>query len=217
MNIGVFDSGVGGKLIANALTEQLPKNKIIFISDDKHFPYGNKSSTFIYSRAKVLTQELIDQNCNLIVIGCNTITTHTINKLRNKFPKVKFVGIEPPIKPLAKLTKSKKVAIMATPVTCKSTQASKLIDKYGKGIKVYKIACHDLTKTIEDAIKNKKSPQVSSLIKKYLDKSIKQGVDVVGLACTHYPYILNQLQKTYPQVIFYDPAPAIIKQVKRLI
>lgn len=253
MYIGVFDSGIGGALIANKIRQQLPQYQAIFIADSKHFPYGNKSQRFILNRSLALTQELVNKNCKLIVVACNSATTNTISKLRNKFPQIQFVGIEPPAKPVVRLTKTGHAAIMGTTATIKSQRLKELISSHSghntschselaclpnwrdsesihtKPVKIHLIPCPGLAEKIESMAKANRidrhsefsSESTSSLfkkeIKKFLDKPIKKGVDTIGLACTHYPYLLPQLKKLYPQVNFYDPADAVVKQVKRIV
>ena len=224
--IGVFDSGVGGKLIVGKISTALPGAKVIFKSDSKYFPYGDKSDEFIFRRATFLTRELLKQNCKLIVIACNSVTTNSINRLRKKFPQITFVGIEPPIKPIAKLSRTGKVAIMVTETTAKSSRVQKLKNRFAPNIKVYKIACPGLAEVIEEIV-NQRSPlryylvsksekDITDMLKKFLDQPVAEGTDIIGLACTHYPYILSQMQSLYPKVSFYDPADAVVAQVKRL-
>lgn len=223
IKIGVFDSGIGGKLIANKIKKELSGIKIFFKSDPKYFPYGDKNPKVIYQRLVYFTKWFIRLKCRIIVIACNSATTNAINKLRKKFPSLIFVGVEPPIKPIVKITKNKKVAVIGTKATINSSRIIKLEREHRNGVKIYKIICSKLAEEIENIkcfktfyISPFKQRKIISLIKKSLDRPISHGVDVVGLACTHYPYLLPLFKKMYPAVTFYDPAAAVVRQVKKI-
>lgn len=224
MKIGVFDSGVGGKLIAEKIRHAIPQATVIFKSDAEFFPYGDKPQSFILDRSIALTQKLKAKGCHLIVVACNAATTNTINALRQKFPQLTFVGIEPPIKPIVNLSQSKKVAIMGTEAAMKSHRYHSLKEKFGQGTTVFDIPCPGLAEAIEATVHSRnvlsnpfrewKSLDIQ--VQTLLGPAISAGVDVVGLGCTHYPYLLPLLKKLYPHVTFYDPADAVVAQVKKL-
>jgi len=212
MKIGVFDSGIGGRLIAKKIRSKLPKTKIIFIADSKHFPYGSKSQAFIFKRSQVLTKKLAKLSATLIVVACNSATTNTIQHLRQQFPSLTFVGIEPPLKPSVTLSKTGKVAIIGTEMTLNSRRYQELIKKFSKNIKLFSLPCPGLASAIEKG----RLKTALNIAQKILDKPIADGVDTVGFACTHYPYLLKKMQTNYPNVTFYDPADAVADRVKYL-
>lgn len=224
VNIGVFDSGVGGRFIANKL-KALKNVKIVYLSDPEYFPYGNKTETVIQERLLYFAGQFKLNKCRMVVIACNSATTNGITVLRQAFPDIVFVGIEPPVKPISNLTKSKKVAIMGSPATIASERRKKLQSLFAKEIKLYNISCPGLAEFVERRITEDikcyitfyNDRQAKSLIKKFLDKPIAEGVDVVGIACTHYPYLLPLMRRLYPKVIFYDPADAVVAQVEKAI
>ena len=111
-SIGIFDSGLGGLSVFKEITELLPFENIIYVSDSKYCPYGNKTDEYITERSKVITNFLLSKKCKLIVVACNTATTASIALLRELYI-VPFVGMEPAIKPAARLTKTGKVGILA--------------------------------------------------------------------------------------------------------
>lgn len=227
MKIGVFDSGVGGKLIADRIDRELPRTNVLFIADKDYFPYGNKSQDFIYRRAVVLTKKLAKRGCRLIVAACNSATTNTITKLRDRFPSLVFVGVEPPIKPVVGLSRNGKVAIMGTKATVNSVRFNELKRRFARQTNVFAIACTGLAEAIEHTVASRrpanyrhisfKEKDMTKDIKRWLDRPVAQGVDVIGIGCTHYPYLLSQMKKLYPQVTFYDPASAVVRQVKRIL
>ena len=217
IKIGVFDSGVGGKLIAAKIQQALPGVEVIFKSDPEYFPYGNKSAKTILGRVSGFVGKFQKLGCQIIVIACNSATTNIIDSLRKRFPQIKFVGVEPPLKPIVKMTKAGKVAILGTRATIQSSRLKDLVKRYAGGTEVSLIACPGLAEYIE-RLKSEdmevsdlaERSRVSEILRKFLDKPIASGADVVGIACTHYPYLLPTMRELYPGVIFYDPADAVV-------
>lgn len=223
LQIGVFDSGIGGRLVAERISRKISEAEIILKSDPEYFPYGNKPPDVILKRLVYFIKELAELKCETIVVACNTATTNTIGKLRKMFPEQIFVGMEPPIKPIIELTKTGKAAVMATEATIASRRFEELKGKFSNGKKVIGIACPGLAEEIEKLWRHRYlSPPLENsvlinLVKIFLDKPVAEGVDAVGLGCTHYPYILPILKKLYPGVIFYDPAEAVAVRVAELV
>lgn len=205
IKIGVFDSGRGGRLMVKAIQVALPQAKIIFKSDPAYFPYGNKSPQIIFDRLIHFTKLFVAADCRLIVIACNSATTNAISRLRRRFPNLNFVGIEPPIKPIVQMTRTGRVAIMGTVATISTVRPDGSL---------YAVACPGLAEVIETNPRPR--PETAKLLRQFLDQPIAAGVDVVGLACTHYPYLLSQMRSLYPKVQFYDPAAAVVARVVKL-
>lgn len=219
IKVGVFDSGVGGKLIAEKIQKTVPNVEVIFKSDPEYFPYGNKTPDVILNRVSHFVTEFQKLDCKVVVIACNSATTNTIGALRHRFPDIKFVGVEPPIKPIVKMTKSGKVAIMGTEATIKSQRLESLVEQHSGDIEVLLVACPGLAEYIEHRQGSDlpKRSYPSAILKNFLDKPVSEGVDAVGMACTHYSYLLSQMRQLYPDVKFYDPTEAVIKQVKQIL
>src|SRR4051812_6985916 len=119
MKIGVFDSGVGGLSVANAMRKAMPEHDILLREDKQHVPYGTKKPAEILGFVVPIFQELVDAGCEVIVVACNTVTTTLISQLRERFA-VPLVAIEPMVKPAAELTKSRTIAVCAPPATLAS-------------------------------------------------------------------------------------------------
>lgn len=224
ITIGVFDSGVGGRFIADKL-KTLKTADIVYLSDPEYFPYGDKTEAIIQKRLMHFVKQFKLMGCRIVVIACNSATTNGIAILRQKFPRITFVGVEPPIKPISNLTMSKKIAILGTPATIASERRKKLQGSFAQGIKLYNISCPGLAEFVERRVSEDikccttfyNDQQAKDLIKKFLDKPIAEGVDVVGIACTHYSYLLSLMQEIYPRVKFYDPADAVVLQVRKML
>lgn len=211
VRIGVFDSGVGGLSVANAVRAALPDVEIVLRQDKEHVPYGLRQPAELLELVTPIFQDMVDEGCRVIVVACNTVTTTLIERLRELF-SVPLVAVEPMVKPAARLTASKIVAVCATPTTLASPGYAELKDKYARGITVLEPDCGDWPAMIEhDRIDEK---IVDERINGVLDK----GADVIVLACTHYHWIedeIRELVKGRAKVI--QPEAAIIEQLKRVL
>jgi glutamate racemase len=132
MRIGVFDSGIGGKAVADTLKKLIRDAEVITINDREHMPYGSRKPSEIIKLTKTALQPLINSGCDAIVVACNTATTVAISSLRRSYPNINFIGIEPMIKPAAKITITNRIAVCATPGTLKSKKYHELKKYLGK-------------------------------------------------------------------------------------
>lgn len=212
MKIGVFDSGVGGKSVAEAIKKAMPDVEVVFRDDREHLPYGTKSIEEIRGYVVPTLEELVSQGCQVIVIACNTVTTNLIEELRALIG-VPLVGMEPMVKPAAGMTNSGIIAVCATPATLSSKRYQWLKDTYAKGVKVLEPDCSDWAMLIEENNMNEK------IIRQDIETVCRQGADVIVLGCTHYHWIREDIQKIadgfQAQVI--QPEQPVIEQLKRVI
>lgn len=209
MKIGVFDSGLGGLSVANALTKAFAEHEIVFRHDSKHVPYGTKKPAVILGYVEPILKKLVDEGCAVIVIACNTVSTTLINELRERIA-VPLVAIEPMVKPAAKLTSSNIIAVCATPTTLSSDRYKWLKSEYASDVKVLEPDCSSWSRMIED----KKLDQ--AVIADIIQDVLHLGADVVVLGCTHYHWIEHDIKNLVAgkaQVI--QPEPAIVKEVGR--
>ncbi len=158
--IGVFDSGVGGLSVANAIEKALPNVEVLFVNDAEHVPYGTKSPEIVYSYVLPILKKLVKDGCDVIVIACNTVTTTLIKKLRDEI-RVPLIGMEPMVKSAALQTHSGIIAVCATPATLASERYEWLKDTFAKDIAVIEPDCSrwsemiETEKTIIDILKEK--------------------------------------------------------------
>lgn len=211
MKVGVFDSGVGGQSMANAIAKALPGDEILLREDKEHLPYGSRSPEELLSLVAPILQEMINDGCQIIVIACNTVTTTIIQDLRNQF-SIPLVAVEPMVKPAAALTKSKIIAVCATPTTLASKRYAGLKQEYTEGITVLEPDCSDWAHMIEHtAIDHEK-------IAKRVTQVLEEGADVIVLACTHYHWIEEDIKKLAGEkAVVIQPEAAIIEQLKRVL
>jgi len=209
--IGVFDSGVGGLSVVNAIKKDLPNLEVVLKEDKAHLPYGNRSVEEIYGFVKPIFQEFMDENCQVIVVACNTVTTNLISRLRNEY-SVPMVGMEPMRKPAAANTRTGVVAVCATPRTLASDRYKWLKDQYAKDVEVLEPDCSDWAIMIENNSVDREK------VAKTIEELIKQNVDQIVLGCTHYHWIegiINQIAAGRAAVI--HPEQPVIVQLKRVL
>ncbi|MAU64206.1 MAG: glutamate racemase [Flavobacteriaceae bacterium] len=213
--IGIFDSGIGGITILNSIKRILPNENIIYLSDNLNSPYGNKSKKKIQKLSTKNTQFLIDHDCKLIVVACNTATTNSIKNLRSNF-KIPFIGIEPAIKPAAIKTKSGIIGVLATKGTLSSHLFSYTISNYAKNINIIEQNAEGLVEIIEKGLFE--GDEVEETLKKYLFPMVQKGIDHLVLGCTHYPLLIKTIKSLIPKNIkIIDSGKAVAKQTKKII
>lgn len=212
MRIGVFDSGIGGELVAATLRKLISYAEVITVSDHEHVPYGSRNPSEIIRLTKNAIKPLLDIDCNAIVIACNTATTVAISSLRKSYPNINFIGIEPMIKPAAKITTSNCIAVCATPGTLKSKKYQELKNTWAKNIKVIEPDCSKWAELIE----NGESSKIN--INSVVESLLLEKVDVIVLGCTHFHWLKKRVVKVAgPLVTVLEPSDAIASRTKSLI
>lgn len=212
--IGVFDSGIGGTSIWNAIHELLPNEKTIYLADSKNAPYGQRSKEEIVALSKKNVDFLLEMNCKLIVVACNTATTNAILELRADYD-IPFIGIEPAIKPAANNSKTQVIGILATKGTLNSELFNKTAEMFQNTTIIEQVG-HGLVQLIEDG--NLNSPEMTQLLESYLQPMIDANIDYLVLGCSHYPYLIPQIKKILPEHIqIIDSGEAVARQTQNVL
>jgi glutamate racemase len=212
--IGIFDSGIGGTSIWREIHHLLPNEKTIYLADSKNAPYGQKSKDEIIALSIKNTEFLLDMDCKLIVVACNTATTNAIEELRAKY-SVPFIGIEPAIKPAATHSKTQTIGILATQGTLNSELFNKTAEKF-HDTKIIEQVGHGLVQLIESGKID--SPEMTHLLYAYLTPMIEANIDYLVLGCSHYPYLIPQIKKILPPHIqIIDSGEAVAKQTQNVL
>ncbi|GAA4314154.1 glutamate racemase [Christiangramia aestuarii] len=213
--IGIFDSGVGGTSIWKEIHQLLPNEKTIYLSDSKNAPYGIKTQEEIIRLSIKNTEKLLEMDCKLIVVACNTATTNAIKVLRNSY-KVPFIGIEPAIKPAALKSHNKAIGILATRGTLTSELFTQTSEIYTKDINVIEVEGNGLVELIESGKKD--SEEAINLLQKLLEPMLRAGIDYLVLGCSHYPYLIPSLKKILPEnVQIIDSGEAVARQTRAVL
>ena len=217
-SIGVFDSGVGGLSVLREIRAQMPEEQVVYFGDQAHIPYGPRPMDQIRTFSEAITSFLLDQGAKIIVVACNTASAAALKYLREQFPDVPFVGMEPAVKPAAEHTRTGKVGVLATPATFQGALYASVVERFAYGVQLFQNTCNGLVQQIERG--NLDAPETRRILERALLPMLDKNIDTVVLGCTHYPFVIPLIQEivgdaTRVQVI--DPAPAVARQVKRLL
>lgn len=212
MNIGIFDSGIGGVTVLKEILKILPNENYIYYSDSKNNPYGDKSKEELIEICNNIVEILINKQCKAIVIACNTASAKTVETLRKLYPNIPFIAIEPAYKMVHDYAYDDSTLVMATKGTIESEKFNLLYNKYNNN-KTEILPCVGLANIIEDGNNEE--------ILRYLEKNLTQykgNMKNVVLGCTHYPLIQNQIKTVLGEdVIFFNGAPNLAKHLKNIL
>ncbi len=214
--IGVFDSGIGGLSVLRALRAQLPQESILYFADQGHVPYGPRPLEEVRSFAVAITRFLLWQGAKMIVVACNAASAAALHYLRATFPHIPFVGMEPAVKPAAEQTQRGVVGVLATPATFQGELYASVVERFASHVTLLQDSCPGLVAQIEQGALDGSTTR--AILEKALRPMLEQGIDTVVLGCTHYPFVIPLIQEIVgPAVRVIDPAPAVARQVGRVL
>ncbi len=214
--IGIFDSGIGGLSVLRAIRAQMPNELVIYFGDQGHIPYGPRPMEQIRNFSEAITKFLLEQNAKIIVVACNTASAAALKYLREKFPDVQFVGMEPAVKPAAETTQTGKVGVLATPATFQGAMYASVVERFANGVELFQNTCNGLVQQIEQG--NLSGDETRRILEDALLPMLEKNIDTVVLGCTHYPFVIPLIEEIVgDQVRVIDPAPSVAKQVERLL
>jgi glutamate racemase len=214
--IGVFDSGVGGLSVLRAVRARLPGERVVYVADQGHVPYGPRTLEEVRGFSAEIVRFLIAQGAKLTVVACNTASAAALHFLRQQFPEMPFVGMEPAVKPAAETTRSGVVGVIATPATFQGELYASVVERFAQGVTVLQDACPGLVARIEAG--DLEGPRTREILERALAPMLARGADTLVMGCTHYPFVIPLIQQIAgPSVRVIDPAPAIARQVERVL
>lgn len=214
--IGVLDSGVGGLSVLLHLRAQLPSENLFYFADQAHIPYGPRPQGEVQQFTAEIVRFLIEKGAKLIVVACNTASAAALDYLREAFPEIPIVGMEPAVKPAATATRTGRVGVLATPGTFNSHRYASLMTRYANGLVVFEDPCTGLVPLIESG--DLVSPDIRDILERAVTPMITSGVDTIVLGCTHYPFILPALRDILGEdVTIIDPAPAVARHTRNVL
>lgn len=236
IKIGVFDSGEGGLSVLKEITRLLPEAEYVYYSDNAHCPYGEKSPEYIQDRACAITERLLREGTDVIVVACNTATAAAISVLRSEYSDASsqevrdrvqkltggrhdhicFIGMEPAVKPAALGTRTGVVGVLATAGTLKGSKYLKTKESVDDQVNVFEHVGRGFVELVEEG--RLSGSEAEDVVKASLGPLLSAGADIIVLGCTHYPFLLPVLQKVAgPDIRFIDPAPAVARQLVRVL
>jgi glutamate racemase len=215
--IGIFDSGVGGLSVFREIKKLLPEENYIYYSDSANCPYGGKPKNFIINRAKEITDFLLGEGANIIVVACNTATAVAVKALRESYPHIRFIGMEPAIKPAAHITESGVIGVLATAGTLSSEKYLRHKEKYASDVRIAEHVGEGFVELVEQGLTAGR--QAEETVLGSLQPLLDAGADTIVLGCTHYPFLADAIRlvasRLVPgrEVAIIDPAPAVAKHL----
>ena len=214
--IGIYDSGVGGLTVWRAIRELLPQEDLLYFADQAKVPYGLRPLEEVQSLAEGVTRYLMDEGAKLIMIACNTASAAALKHLRALYPDFPFVGMEPAVKPAAEQTLSGKVGVLATPSTFQGELYASVVERFAHDVQLYQNTCPGLVQQIEKGYLD--TPKTRRILEEALEPMLKEGVDTLVMGCTHFPFVIPLIKKIAgEEVRVIDPAPAVARQVRRVL
>ncbi|MBT5405477.1 MAG: glutamate racemase [Candidatus Marinimicrobia bacterium] len=214
--IGIFDSGVGGLTVLNALKKQLPFENMIYVGDTARVPYGNKSEKLIQQYAREICDLLISLDCKMIVIACNTASSLALTYLRSSYALPIEGVIEPGVEEAIKHSRNKHIGVLGTHATIRSNVYESKLKKLNPDLMVTNQACPLFVPLAEEGWVDGEIPE--KIAKYYLNPLVKNKVDTVILGCTHYPILKATITNILPKnVHLIDSAEVVAQKVKQIL
>lgn len=218
--VGIFDSGLGGLSILRHVRAALPHEHLIYVADTGFAPYGDKSEQVVAERSLAVARFLIERGVKAIVVACNTATISAVKLMRETFPDLPIVGVEPGLKPAAATTRSGKVGVLATERTLAGAKFLQLRDQITEatGAQFLLQPCRGLV----DQIELGDTERTRELLVRYVTPLLDQGADTLVLGCTHYPLVRAAIEDVIAaagarDVALVDTGDAVTRQLVRLL
>jgi len=213
--LALFDSGVGGLSVAREIRRALPSEDLLYVADTAYCPYGDRPDAEVRERALAVGRYLAGAGAKLIVVACNTATGAALEDLRSAV-SVPVVGLEPAVKIAARVTRARRVGVMATTSTVRSERLARLIRDHAQGIEVVSVPCPGLADLVEEG--NLDDGHLDGRLQDLTRPLREAQVDAVVLGCTHYAFVAPALARVMgPGVELVDSAPAIARRVESLL
>ncbi|MBV7363543.1 glutamate racemase [Actinomycetaceae bacterium TAE3-ERU4] len=213
--IGIFDSGVGGLTVARAVLDQLPNERIIYIGDTLHVPYGTKTPEQIREYSLKVMDTLVERGVKMLVIACNTASATVLEEARERYsiPVMEVIG--PAARTAAAVTHNQKIGVIATPATVSSGAYPRVLSTSPE-IEVVQQACPRFVELVEAGITS--GPLALKCAHEYLDPIRRQGVDTLVLGCTHYPHLKGIISYVMgPQVALVSSSEETAKDIYKVL
>lgn len=218
--VGVFDSGLGGLSILQALRAELPAEDFVYVADSGHAPYGERDAAHVIERSLAITRHLLtEHHIKALVVACNTATAAVTHLLREQYPQMPIVGVEPALKPAAQQSRTGRVGVMATRSTLESGKFQALLTSLQEQAEFILQPCDGLA----DAIERHDTPKIEALCARYTGAIGQFGtqpgeIDTLVLGCTHYPFADKQLRALLgPEVQLLETGAPVARQTRRLL
>lgn len=211
--IGVFDSGVGGISVLRHLKELLPNERFLYFGDSANAPYGRRITSDVQKLTLAAVEKMVAFGLKALVVACNTATAAAIEDLRQAYPDLIVIGIEPALKPAVDQFPDGQIGVMATEVTLREGKFDNLLQRYGANAQIYKIPAPGLVELVESGKANTTDAEILlfDVLKPYI------GIlDALVLGCTHYPFVTKTIRRVLgPRIVLLDGGEGTARETKR--
>ena len=212
--IAVFDSGVGGISVLRELLRQMPQEQYLYFGDSANAPYGDKTTGQVRQLTLQAVEKLIPRGVKALVIACNTATSAAIRVLRELYPELIVVGIEPALKVAADRFPNGRIGIMATQVTLAEEKLSQQMERF-PNVQIQRIAAPGLVELIEAGQTD--GPETEELLRKILNPYVGR-LDALVLGCTHYPFVQDAVRQILGlETVLLDGGEGTARQTRRCL
>jgi glutamate racemase len=214
--IGIFDSGVGGLSVWRQVVHHLPAESVLYLADQAHVPYGNRSAAEIQRFCLAVADQLVARGCKALVVACNTASAVALQPLRHRYPDLPILGLEPAVKPAVAHTRSGVVGVMATPATFQGELYRATVGRHASDVRVVEQVCIGLADLVEAG--ELEGPVCDALLQRFLEPMLAAGADTIVLGCTHYPFVIEAIRRLVgPGLAVLDPAPAVARHLGHVL
>lgn len=214
--VGFFDSGLGGLCILEAFKRECPSESTVYIADSANCPYGNRSAEEIIALSDANARRLLEAGCKMIVVACNTASAAALEFLREKYPDVPFVGIEPAIKPAAMESRTGIVGVLATAGTFGGRLYNETKAKFAKNATVIATVADEFVDLVERGLTS--GEEAERIVRKKIEPLIAAGCDRIVLGCTHFPHLKPLIEKVAEgRADVVEPSRAVALRAKSVL
>ncbi len=213
--IGVFDSGVGGLSVLAEIRRLMPVADLTYVADRSHAPYGTKNLEEVKGLALDVAQMLVDKGATTLVVACNTASAAALESLRDRFPKVSVVGMEPAVKPAAIASATGVIGVFATAATFQGELFDTVVSAHASDVRVVTVACPGWVDLVEKGETG--GTDVVELVQAVVGPVLAGGADTLVLGCTHFSFLKPTIATVAgPEIRVIDPTPAVAAQTSRV-
>lgn len=212
--VAFFDSGLGGISVLRAARRALPRENYLYYGDSKNAPYGEKTPEEILRLSEAVMARVLDMGAKAVVIACNTATGVAVDKLREEYPQIPIIGVEPAVKPAAEAFPGGTVLVLATPACLEGPRFAELLQRVSGDANVVPVPCGGLMEFVERG--EMEGPALTSYLQEKLSPYEGEKVDAVVLGCTHYPFLRHAIREALPAgTALVDGNAGITAQLRR--
>lgn len=214
----VLDSGIGGLPYVSAARQLLPERRFVYVADHAGFPYGEQAPERLRSMLLELVGRSIErENPTAVLVACNTASVVALEALRRAYP-APFVGVVPAVKPAAAASRSRRIGVLATARTVEAHYLRELVGQFARDAVVTAVAAGEIVRLVEEGSGNPSPERVRQVVGPAVARLRQARVDIVVLGCTHFVYLLQQLEELLgPDVTVIDSREGVVRRLQRVV